>query len=286
MSSVLESLAVGVLVLIGAALGTTGSVNTSAPAPTALRVCADPGNPPFSDRSEKGFENAIATLLAEELHQTLSYAWFPQRRGFLRQTLNAHRCDVVLGLPANDPGVLTTKPYYRSTYVFVQRADLQPPVRSLDDPRLARLRIGIHVIGDDYSSLPPGAALARRGLLAHLTGFSMYGDDRQPAPPHLLVDAVADGTIDLGIAWGPLVGFSSRQAGRGLSITAVPATEGVGGARFVYDIAMAVRQQDTTLQRTLDALLVRKQAAIDSILRRFAVPVLSETRILASLGSR
>jgi len=286
MSSVFESLAIGLLVLVGAAIGAVGSMDQPARQESTLRVCADPNNMPFSDRAGTGFENEIADLIGRDLHQNVAYTWRPQRRGFLRQTLNARRCDVVLGIPAEDHEVLTTRPYYRSTYVFVQRSDLLPPIQSLDDPRLAHLRIGIHVIGDDYNSLPPGVALARRGLVANLTGFSIYGDYNQPSPPHLLVEAVADGAVDVGIAWGPLVGYYTRHAGRGLSVTAVPATEGVGGARFVYDIAMGVRLEDTTLQRTLDELLVRRQEAIDSILRRYSVPAMADTPTLAALGSR
>jgi len=286
MSSVFESLALGLLVLIGAALGSVGSIDAPVRPVSMLRVCADPNNMPFSNRDGTGFENALADLIGQELHQSVDYTWQPQRRGFLRETLNAMRCDVVLGIPVEDHEVLATRPYYRSTYVFVQRSDLLPPIQSLDDPRLAHLRIGIHIIGDDYNSLPPGVALARRGLVANLTGFSIYGDYSQPAPPHLLIDAVADGTVDVAIAWGPLVGYYTRHAGRGLSVTAVPATEGAGGARFVYDIAMGVRPQDTTLQRTLDDLLVKKGDVIDSILRRYSVPVLRETPTLAAVGPR
>src|SRR5258705_8891215 len=125
----------------------------SPPART-LRVCADPNNLPFSNRAGQGFENRIAELVARELHASLRYAWWPQRRGFVRQTLDAGRCDLVIGIPAGDDHVLATRPYYASTYVFLSRRSAGPPIASLDDPRLRRLRIGLHFIGDDYQNTP------------------------------------------------------------------------------------------------------------------------------------
>jgi hypothetical protein len=135
-------------------------------------VCADPNNLPFSDRSGAGFENRIADVLAHALEVPVRYTWWAQRRGFIRSTLNAGQCDVVIGIAAGDDQVATTRPYYRSTYVFVTRRSMRPAVVSFDDPRLRNMRIGIHVIGADYNSLPPGVALARRGLVRNVVGYS------------------------------------------------------------------------------------------------------------------
>lgn len=243
--------------------------------PGELRVCADPNNLPFSNQAGQGFENQIAELIARDLGVTLSYTWMPERTGFLRNTLEAGRCDVVIGVPSADSRLLTTSPYYRSTYVFVQRADQGPPIRSFSDPRLKQLRIGIHVIGDDYNSLPPGVALARRGLERQISGFSLYGDYSRPSPPHELIQAVTDGQIDLAIAWGPLAGYFARLSAKPLSVTPVPATEGGGAAQFTYDIAMGVRRNDSAFRHTLDVALAERRTEIAAILARYGVPVVA-----------
>ncbi|HEY7028155.1 MAG TPA: substrate-binding domain-containing protein [Gemmatimonadales bacterium] len=250
--------------------------------PSELRVCADPNNLPFSNRAGQGFENQIAELIARDLGVTLSYTWMPERTGFLRNTLDAGRCDVVTGVPSGDSRLLTTSPYYRSTYVFVQRADRGPPIRSFSDPRLTHFRIGIHVIGDDYNSLPPGVALAKRGLERQVSGFSLYGDYSSPSPPHELIQAVADSQIDLAIVWGPLAGYFGRLSGKPLAITPVPASEGGGAARFTYDIAMGVRRGDSALRHTLDVALAQRRTEIAAILARYGVPVVVADQELAT----
>src|SRR5689334_21831432 len=93
------------------------------PEQDSLRVCADPNNLPFSNQREEGFENALAQLVAHELGRTVTYTWWPQRRGFIRNTLNARRCDVVMGIPSSFEPAQPTRPYYRSTYVFVTQSD-------------------------------------------------------------------------------------------------------------------------------------------------------------------
>src|SRR4051812_30877951 len=140
-----------------------------------LRVCADPNNLPFSNQAREGFENALASLLAKDRGARLEYTWWAQRRGFLRSTLNAGACDVVMGVPPGLDGVRTTAPYYRSTYVFTTRRDRQLHLASLDDPRLRRLRIGVQMIGDDFANSPPAHALSARGLVANVVGYSVYG---------------------------------------------------------------------------------------------------------------
>ncbi|HUR94055.1 MAG TPA: hypothetical protein VMY76_05700, partial [Gemmatimonadales bacterium] len=123
-------------------------------------MCADPNNLPFSNRREQGFENRIAALIGAELGARVQYTWWPQRRGFVRNTLNAERCDVVIGVPDGFDEVLTTRPYYRSAYAFVSRAG-GVSVRSFDDPALRTLRIGVHFTGAGGNP-PPAEALARR----------------------------------------------------------------------------------------------------------------------------
>lgn len=256
--------------------------DASAPARAALargelRVCADPNNLPFSDRSGAGFDNAIAGVVARALGARVSYTWHPERHGFLRETLNAGRCDVVLGVPAADPQLLTTPPYYRSGYVFVQRRG-PAPVRSFDDPRLTRLRVGIHVIGDDYNSLPPGVALARRGIVKNVVGYSIYGDYARPSPPTDLLRAVAHGDVDVAVAWGPLAGWFARRSATPLMLTPVPSAGAARdarearAARFVYDIAAGVRRGDTVMRAKVAGALAERHDEVAAILARYGVP--------------
>ena len=244
----------------------------SRPANHALRVCADPNNLPFSNRKGEGFENRIAELVARDLGERVEYTWWAQRRGFVRNTLNAGVCDVVMGTPAHADMMLTTAPYYRSTYVFVTRRNGGPHVASFDDPRLHALRIGVPVIGDDYASTPPVHALVRRGLVGNIVGFSVYGDYGSPNPPARLVEAVANGTVDVAIAWGPLAGYVALHSRVPLAITPAEQPPDLRVVPFAYDIAIGVRKADTTLRARLDSVLVRRGAAIDSILADYGVP--------------
>jgi len=238
----------------------------------ALRVCADPNNLPFSNSRLEGFENRIATMLAADLGARVEYTWWAARRGFLRNTLNARKCDVVIGLPTSMEMALVTQPYYRSSYVFVTRHDSGLHIRSFDDPQLKRLRIGVPMVSDDGANAPPAHALARRGLVANLVQYSVYGDYRQDTPPAALVKAVADRSIDVAAAWGPLAGyFASRQA-TPLDLTPVEPQVDTPFLPFVFDISMAVRRDDRTRRDAIDAFLTRNHRRIDAVLAEFGVP--------------
>ena len=256
----------------GAAVAALSALSAPS-APSALRVCSDPNNLPFSNERKEGFENRIAELVARDMGRVVRYTWWAQRRGFVRNTLNADLCDVIIGVPAGYDPVLTTKPYYRSTYAFVWRADRALGIRSFDDPRLRTLRVGVPVVGDDYAATPPAEALLRRGIVRNVVGFSVYGDYRQPNPPARLIDAVANGDIDVAIAWGPLAGYFAR---RGTRLEVVPIEpEAEPAVRLAFAIAMGVRRRDTALRDTLDAVLVRRRSEIDALLNRYGVPRLA-----------
>src|SRR5581483_8068662 len=140
-----------------------------------LRVCADPNNLPFSNQRLEGFENKIAGLLARDLNAEVEYTWWAQRRGFIRNTLKARACDVVMGVPSGFEMAQTTAPYYRSTYVFVYRQDSGLKVGSFDDPVLHKVKIGVQVIGDDGANAPPAHALSNRGIVGNVRGYTVYG---------------------------------------------------------------------------------------------------------------
>ncbi|RVD60098.1 quinoprotein dehydrogenase-associated putative ABC transporter substrate-binding protein [Mesorhizobium sp. M2D.F.Ca.ET.185.01.1.1] len=239
--------------------------------PRELRVCADPNNLPFSNAAGQGFENRIAEIVADDLGAKLTYTWWAQRRGFVRNTLKAGLCDLVPGTPANLEMLRTTTPYYRSSYVFVTRQD-GPDVTSFNDPRLRGLRIGVQLIGDDGANSPPVRALGRRGIVGHLIGYPVYGDYAAPNPPARIVDAVANGEIDLAVVWGPLAGYFAQKQKVPLRIT--PVTPRVDGPQLpmIYDISMGVRREDDALRGDVNAALARHKAEIDALLAQYGVP--------------
>jgi len=260
---------------LGAALGSLLLLAAANAEARELRVCADPNNLPFSNDKGEGFENKIAELIAKDLGATIGYTWWAQRRGFIRNTLRAQECDLWPGIASGVDLVAPTRPYYRSTYVFVTRADRKLDIASFDDPRLRGLTIGVQMIGNDAMNTPPAHALARRGMVDNVRGYMLYGDYARPNPPAAIVDAVAQGEIDLALPWGPLGGYFANREPVALAVAPVhPAQDGPWPMTF--DIAMGVRKGDAAFKSEIDAALERNRAAIDALLDAYHVPRLPE----------
>lgn len=244
------------------------------PTGSQFRVCADPANMPFSNEQGEGFENEIATLIARDFGATPSYIWWGQRQGFIRNTMNATlkegRCDFVMGVPDTYDLVATTRPYYRSTYVFVYPKGKGLSLRSLDDQALKKLKIGVHLLGDDYTNPPPVHELGKRGIVDNVVGFRTFYSAENP--PSAIIDAVANGTIDVAIVWGPIGGyFAKRQR---IPMDLVPIPSGKGDLPFAFDIAMGVTRGNDALRARLVEVLDRRQTEIERILREYGVPLL------------
>ena len=237
-----------------------------------LRVCADPNNLPFSNQKGEGFENKIAELLARDLGERIEYTWWAQRRGFFRNTLRAGTCDLVIGVPAAFEMALTTRPYYRSTYVFLSRKDRHLKLTSFDDPSLKKLKIGVQIIGDDFTNAPPAHALSRRNIVGNVKGYTVYGDYSQPNPPARIVDPVAKGDVDVAIVWGPLAGYFAKQSHVPLAIVPVSPQIDQPFLPFVFDISMGVRRDDQELKDQVEQVLEKRRDEVDRILRDYAVP--------------
>jgi mxaJ protein len=237
-----------------------------------LRVCADPNNLPFSNDRGEGFENRMAQLLARDLGVRLEYTWWAQHRGFVRNTLAAGQCDVIMGLPTGLDRVQTTMPYYRSTYVFVSKRDRHLRLGTIDDPALRKLRIGVQMIGDDFNNSPPAHALSARGLIGNVIGYSVIGDYSQPNPPARIVDAVARGDVDTAVVWGPLAGYFAQHEPVPLEIFPVSPQMDGPARPFVFDISMGVRKKDDERRRVLDEFIKRRRSDIDAILAAYGVP--------------
>ncbi|HEX4667299.1 MAG TPA: substrate-binding domain-containing protein [Chthoniobacterales bacterium] len=263
----------GVFLLFATAtLGAPAFAQTAGiPLKPVLRVAADPNNLPFSDERGEGFENKIAELIARELDMNLEFTWRAQRRGFFRETLKENRADLVLGVPAHFDLALTTSPYYRSSYVFVYRKDRGLDLHSLDDPVLRKLKIGVQMIGNDGVNTPPAHALANRGIIDNVVGYTVYGNYTEKNPPARAVDAAAKGEIDVAIVWGPLGGYFAGK--ENVPLTVVPVSPAADrNLPFTFSIAMGVRKGDTDLRDRINKALAEKKAEIDAILIAYHVP--------------
>jgi quinoprotein dehydrogenase-associated probable ABC transporter substrate-binding protein len=235
---------------------------------TEFRVCGDPANLPFSNEKREGFENKIADLFAGYLHEPVTTVWFPQIVGFLRNTLFAHRCDVVMGTVAGADMVDTTNPYYHTGYVLVTRSADHITSVDLGDPVFSDKKIGL------IASTPPTDIVARHHLLAHVTPYNLTVDTRVEAPSRtLLLDLVA-GKIDVGLVWGPFAGYYITHDHLPLAMALMPAEP--GGPRLDYRIAMGVRPSDVSFRRTLNDLIRKHQEEITAVLRDYGVPLLDE----------
>jgi mxaJ protein len=237
----------------------------------ALRVCADPNNLPFSNHRFEGFENRLASMIAADLHASLHYTWWAQRRGFVRNTIQAGTCDVVMGVPRGFDRLIVTRPYYRSSYVFLSRRD-RPSIVTLDDPRLRRVRIGVQLVGDDGQNTPPAHALADRGVISNVVGYSVYGNYLEPNPPARIVEAVAHGDVDVAVVWGPLAGYFAARQAPPLAVQPVTPQIDRNGMPLAFEIGVGVSRARPELRDRIDAVLAQDHAAIDRLLDEYSVP--------------
>jgi quinoprotein dehydrogenase-associated probable ABC transporter substrate-binding protein len=262
------SSAIKLLALLTAAL----AASVEAAAPPVLRICADPNNMPYSNELEQGFENELARMIAKDLGMVPSYTWLPQRSAFFDKTLEAGVCDVVLGVPSGMANVRTTRPYYRSGYVFVSRADRNLDIHSLDDPRLREVQIGVHLLGEGESDLPPVHALASRGIIRNLVGYNIFGNLEESNPASDLIKAVARGEVDLAVAWGPIAGYFARQSNVPLQVTIIDADPLNPSLPFGFSIGIGVQSKNRELEMRLDTELNRRKSEIVQLLAKFGIP--------------
>ena len=238
--------------------------------PKTLRVCADPNNLPFSNEKGEGFENKIAEFLAQKLHKPLAYSFYPGATGFVRNTLNAHLCDVILGMPQGNDLVQPTNPYYRTTYAVVTRAGADVDgVSTLDDPRWKEKphRIGL------VANTPPGNVLARNGMMSMVKPYPLMIDTRVESSSATMIHDLETGEIDAALLWGPIAGYYAKRSGAALHVTPLPETQ---GARMAFRICFGVRRSDQNWKRELNQILAENKSEIDKILIDYGVPLLDE----------
>jgi quinoprotein dehydrogenase-associated probable ABC transporter substrate-binding protein len=235
----------------------------------SLRVCADPANMPFSNDKGAGFENKIAEIVAAELKVPVDYTWFPQATGFIRNTLFAKRCDVVMGYAQGDELVLNTNAYYRSVYTLVYRkgAGLDG-VDRLADERLKDKRLGL------VAGTPPTDIMLRLGLLARAKPYPLMVDRRYDSPAEKMMADIRSSEIDAGVLWGPIAGYFAANGGEPLAV--VPLLKETTGPRMAYRITFGVRPGEDDWKRELNALIAKLQGKLDTVLLQYGVPLVDE----------
>ncbi|RTE94913.1 substrate-binding domain-containing protein [Bradyrhizobium sp. LVM 105] len=237
--------------------------------PNVLRVCADPRNLPFSNEKGEGFENKLAELFADRLKKKLDYVFFPQATGFVRMTLGAHRCDVIMGFPQGDDVVQGTNSYYRTTYALVAKTGSGlEDVDTLEDPKLKGKHVGI------VAGTPPATNMAIAGLMGDAKPYPLVIDTRYENSAQAMIDDLAAGKIDAGVLWGPMAGYYAKKVG---ALHVTPLVKETTGPKLVYRIGMGVRPADQNWKRQLNKLIQENQGEINKILIDFGVPLLDES---------
>jgi quinoprotein dehydrogenase-associated probable ABC transporter substrate-binding protein len=257
-----------VLIALGGPATAARAVTSEAVDRSSLRVCADPSNLPFSNQAGEGFENKIAELLAAELGVAVRYTWFPQVTGFVRNTLQARKCDIVIGISLGFELLQNTNPYYRSSYALIYRADAGLAATGLDDPKLKELRLGV------VAGTPPASLMAKYGLLGRIRPYHLVADTRFEQPGKRMVEDVAAGEVDVGVLWGPIAGYHAKQQDQPLTI--VPLVSRPGEGRMDFRITMGIRFNEPDWKREINELIKRKQPEINAILADYGVPLLDD----------
>ena len=246
--------------------------------PKVLRVCADPRNLPFSNERGEGFENRLAELFAAKLQKKIDYMYFPQATGFVRMTLGAHRCDVIMGFPQGDDLVQGTNPYYRTAYALVSKQDSGlEDVTALKDPRLKGKHIGI------VAGTPPATNMAVNGLMMNAKPYPLMIDTRVDSSAEAMINDLNKGEIDAAVLWGPMAGFYARKANPPLHVT--PLVNEKTGPQLVYRIGMGVRRADQNWKRLLNRLIQENQPEINKILFDYGVPLLDQNNQPIATGT-
>ena len=262
-----------------AALAVIAATGSAAAERTAFKVCADPHYLPWSNERGEGYENRIASLLAGALELPVEYTWFPQRMGFIRNTLRArgddgeYKCDVVMGLPAGYELAVTTKPYYHSTYalVYVKGRGLDDvqsaaDLLALEPARRDALRFGL-------AERNPGTLwLAKHGLLDRIeVAYASQHGNPEVRPGQLEQEDLLAGKIDFTIMWGPIAGFFARS-NPDVPVAVIPMTS-EPGVRMHFGISAGVRFGQKAQKEELQKLLDEKTEMIEAILREHGVPL-------------
>lgn len=235
----------------------------------ALRVCADPGNMPYSNKAGEGFENKIAELLAAELGVPVKYTWYPATVGFIRNTLRVRKCDLILAAPTGSELLQNSNPYYRSAYTIVSRKEAGLTATSLADPAMKSLRIGV------VAGTPPASLIAKYELFDQMRPYQLMVDTRYNSSTTQMIEDIAAGEIDIGLLWGPIAGYHAKIRNPPLVVTPLRTTA-EEGVRLDFRIHMGLRYREPEWKLRLNKLIAEKQDEINAILLDYGVPLLDD----------
>ena len=235
---------------------------------TELRVCEDPNNMPFSNQARQGFENKIAEIVGADMSLPVTYLWFPQVIGFVRNTLTARECDLVMGAVSGDGIMDSTNPYYHTGYMIVTRTADAITARAVDDPALAGKRFGL------IARTPPTDLLVRHGLMGRTKPYSLMVDTRIENPSQDMLQDLADGVIDVALVWGPLAGYAITH--EHMPFTAQFIQPEPDEPRLDYRIAMGVRANEPEWRRRINQAIGKHQPEIAAVLAEYGVPLVGE----------
>ena len=243
-----------------------------------LWVCADRNNLPYSNERQQGFENELARMIAQDLGRNPQYVWWPASPNFARKVFRKGACDIIMGIPSKGYDLAApTQPYYSSSYVFVSRRDRHLAVESFDDPSLKTVKIGLHVVDEGFT--PAAQELATRGIIRNVVGYSIFGNLAKENPSADLIRAVAQGDVDVAIAWGPQAGYFARNSDVPLRLTPICAASVRTSLPLTFDISIGVRHDEDALRQQLNAELDRRRNEIHSLLLSYGVPLLDQDSI-------
>ncbi|MEP3637610.1 MAG: substrate-binding domain-containing protein [Paracoccaceae bacterium] len=235
----------------------------------ALRVCADPANYPMSTDDGRGYENKLADYVGAKLELPVQYTWYPQATGFIRNTLRAKRCDIVMGYAQGHELVLNTNHYFTSVYTLIVPADGDlARVDRLGDPALKGRRIGI------IAGTPPSAHMARNGLIGQAKPYNLVVDRRHESPVTNMLDDLQSGEIEAAVLWGPLGGPLVKTSYPDMKV--IPLIKEELPPRLFFRITMGVRRGEKVWQRKLNSLIRRNQDEINALLHDAGVPLVSD----------
>jgi len=252
----------------GISLSFAQTIPQTQPSESKFTICADPADLPFSNKKLEGFENEIAKIIAEGMNAEVNFYWWPNQRGLVRNTLDKNLCHVLIGVPTDYELVLTTRPYYRTTYVLTYQSDKEFQIQSLEDPILKKLRIGVHV------NTPPSEILAQNGIIGNIVGYSLiYDPEFHPEDyPGKIVEDLINGKVDVAVVWGPIAGYFAKKKNAPLRI--VPIESSNPGIPTAFSISMGVRKGDKDLKEKLERILDQQKSKIAKVLEEYGVPLL------------
>jgi quinoprotein dehydrogenase-associated probable ABC transporter substrate-binding protein len=235
---------------------------------TDLRVCADPSDLPFSNDKGEGFENKIAELLGRELGEKVEYTYFPDSQGFIRATLGRNKCDVIIGTVAGSGDVATTDAYYHTAYMMATRSADNYATDKVSDWHIAGKRFGL------IASTPPTDLIVQHNLMDQAAIYQLMVDTRINQPSHDMIKDLVAGKVDVGLLWGPIVGYYTKHDHLPLKLVFLNPED--SKVRLDYHIAMGVRGSDVEFRRRLNKVIAKDQPQITKILQDYGVPLLDE----------